>query len=316
LSTIGVIDARKAGELTVYVGFAWLGAAVIIDLLTRKRDALKKANGRIVAAALALVVGLTSAFNSYQGDKKVDAAKTELIEQFMATTVQARNEPAPATSQPEAPPPAVGAPAEATPPTKPFIANEADRMVSFLNAMKVRAKEFAEQSTALDRKFNSTDMSAVLVPQTLTRKDGIQTSRKTLDRYKGLVQERNSMLKQHFIQTEQVIRNQGLTEREINEALAGMRGPQNESVKAYADLSAAQLLSLKATGDILDFAERSLGRVVVQNGQMMFQTQPELDEYNRLMQVLTAVAANEEVVTQRVTVLSQKSKQHLVDQLK
>lgn len=316
MSGIRVIDARKAGELTVYVGFAWLSAAIIIDLLTRKRDAVTKANGRVVAATLSLVMALVSGFNSYQDNKKVDTAKKELIEQFMATTVEARNAPAQTTAAPEPAAMAPAAPAEATPSAKPLIANEADRMVSFMNAMKPRAKAFAEQSAALDRKFNSMDMSTVLVPQALTNNDGIQASRKTLDRYKGLVTERDNMLKQHFIQTEKVIRSQALTEREVNEALAGMRGSQDETVKAYADLSAAQLASLKATGDIVNFAERTIGRVVVQEGKMMFQTQPELDEYNRLMQVLTQVAAKEESVAQRVTALSQKSKQNLVDQLK
>jgi len=81
--------------------------------------------GRIVASALALVVGLTSAFNSHQDNKKVDTAKKELIEQFMATSVEARNAPAPVTSQPEALPIAARIPEEAAQPAKPFIANEA-----------------------------------------------------------------------------------------------------------------------------------------------------------------------------------------------
>lgn len=316
MGAAGILSAYKVGQLTAEVGFAWLGAAIVIDLLTRKRDAVTKANGRIVAAVLALVMALVSGFNVYRDTQKIDSAKKELIEQFMATTVEARNAPTPAAApaEPVSATPVIAA--TPAPEPKPFIANEADRMVSFMNAMKVRAKVFAEQSAALDRKFNSVDMGTVLAPQAVTSKAGIAASRKTLSYFKGLINERDSMLKQHFIQSEQVIRSQGLTDHEIREAIAGMRGPQDESVKAYAALSTAQLGSLKATGDILDFTERSLGRLVVQNGQLMFQTQPELDEYNRLMQVLTDLAAKEDVVTQRVAALQQKSRQNLVDQLK
>ena len=56
MSSVGVISAGKAGELLVQVGFAWLAAAIAIDLLTRKRDAVAKANGRILAAAIALIL--------------------------------------------------------------------------------------------------------------------------------------------------------------------------------------------------------------------------------------------------------------------
>lgn len=316
LGAAGILTAYKVGQLTVEVGFAWLVAAVIVDLFTRKRDAVAQANGRIVAALLALVMALVSGFNAYRDTQKIDSAKKELIEQFMATTVEARSAPAKITAPAE---PVSAAPVTAATPSpepKPFIANEADRMVSFMSAMKVRAKDFAEKSAALDRKFNSVDMSTVLAPQAVTSKAGIAASRKTLSYFKGLINERDSMLNQHYIQTEQMIRSQGLTDREIQQALLGMRGPQDETVKAFVALSTAQLASLKATGDILDFAERSLGRLVVQNGQLMFQTQPELDEYNRLMQVLTSRATEEAEVTQRVAALSQKSRQNLVDQLK
>ncbi|MFM2049698.1 MAG: hypothetical protein RL682_189 [Pseudomonadota bacterium] len=320
LGAAGILSAYKVGELTAQIGFAWLFAALAIDLVLKRRDVISKARGRIVAAALTLVMSLVSGFNVYRDTQKVDTAKRELIESFMATTVEARNAPLLAATPEQVgtaqAPAASPAPVAPNPVNKPFVANEADRMVGFMNAMKVRAKAFAEQSAALDRKFNAVDMGTVLTPQALTSKDGIQASRKTLDYFKGLINERDKMLKQHFISTEQVIRSQGLTDREVNEAIAGMRGPQDESVKVYAALSAAQLASLKATSDIVNFAERSLGRVVVQNAQMMFQTQPELDEYNRLMQVLTVMATKEEAVTQQVATLSQKRKQSLVDQLK
>ena len=70
MSTVGVISAGKAGELLVQVGFAWLAAAIAIDLLTRKRDAVAKANGRILAAAIALILAGSAVLSDYRDNKK------------------------------------------------------------------------------------------------------------------------------------------------------------------------------------------------------------------------------------------------------
>lgn len=315
MGAAGILSAYKVGELTAQIGFAWLAAAIVIDLLTRKRDAVTKANGRIVAAVLALVLVLVTGFNVYRDDKKVDTAKKELIEQFMASSVEARNAPAPTAAVPVQMPVA-----EAATPTPivpaPAGASDADKTVAILAAMKVRAKQFAETSVALDRKFSAVDLTTVLSPQSMLGAAGIRTSRTTLEAYKGLIRERGVMLDKHFAATEQIMRGAGLSERELNNGLAGINSSKRPILQTYADLDAAQLASVKASMDILNFAERGLGRMTAQNGKLMFQTQPELSEYRRLMQVLTDVAAKEDVVTRRVAALQQKSKQSMADQLK
>ena len=98
--------------------------------------------------------------------------------------------------------------------------------------------------------------------------------------------------------------------------MAGFNSSKESTVRTYADLAAAQLASVKASEDILNFAQRELGRITVQDGQPLFQSQPQLDEYQRLVQVLLSVGETEAKVTERVTALMQKNKQALVDQLK
>jgi hypothetical protein len=89
MGVAGILSAFKVGELTGQIVFAWIAVAVVIDLITRKRDALIKANGRIVAATLALVMALVSGASVYRDTQKVETAKKELIEQFMTSTVEA-----------------------------------------------------------------------------------------------------------------------------------------------------------------------------------------------------------------------------------
>ncbi len=315
MSASGLISAGKAGELTVQVGFAWLVAAVVIDLLTRKRDALAKANGRIVAAVLSLVMALFTGFNDYRDNQKVDTAKKELIEQFMAATVEAKTAPPSTTDSMTA-----SAPAPSVQPAVPEApkkqTSEADQTVTFLSAMKERAKKFAEESAALDRKFNSVDLSTILVPQNLISKDAIEASRQKLNTYKSLVAERDQMMSRHLALSEGIIRGSGLSESGVRDAMAGFNSSKESTVRTYADLAAAQLASVKASEDILNFAQRELGRITVQDGQPLFQSQPQLDEYQRLVQVLLSVGETEAKVTERVTALMQKNKQALVDQLK
>lgn len=316
MGAAGVLSAYKVGELTVQVGFAWLVAAAVIDLLTKKRDAIAKANGRIVAAVLALVMALVSVFNVYRDTQKVDSAKKELIEQFMTASVEAKSVPTPETA-PAAQTAVPQLPTPATPVAQQVAAtSQADRLVGILNAMKVRAKQFAEESAAIDRKFNAVELGTVLAVQNLVSKSSLDASRKTLNSYKAAIAERDAMLKKHFTLSEQIIRGSGLSEREVNEGIAGLNSSKGTVQKNYADLTTAQLASVKATEDILDCAQRGLGRIAVQNGQPMFQTQPELDEYRRLIQVLTDAAGTETAVTQKVQAQAQNSKQALVDQLK
>lgn len=118
------------------------------------------------------------------------------------------------------------------------------------------------------------------------------------------------MLKKHFTLSEQIIRGSGMSEREVNNGLAGLNSSKGTVQKNYADLTTTQLATVRATEDVLDFVQKGLGRITVQNGQPMFQTQPELDEYRRLMQLLTDAVATETAVTQKV------QEQALVDQLK
>ena len=140
MSGAGVISAYKAGKLTFQAGFAWLVVAIVIDLLTRKRDATTKANGRVVAATAALVFASIAIYTDYRDNQKVDTAKKELIEQFMASSVEARNAPAQASSS--------GRPDTANP--VPFVpapagASDADKSVSVLAAMTVQAKKFCRR---------------------------------------------------------------------------------------------------------------------------------------------------------------------------
>jgi hypothetical protein len=124
------------------------------------------------------------------------------------------------------------------------------------------------------------------------------------------------MLKKHLALSEQIIRGSGLSDREVNEGMAGLNSSKGTVQKNYADLTTTQTTSVRVIEDILDFAQKGLGRTTVQNGQPIFEIQPELDEYRRLIQVLTNAAASETAVTEKVRAQAQISKQALVDQLK
>ena len=322
LNATGLISAYKAGEFIFYIGFAWLVAAVAIDLILKKRHALTKAKGRIVAAALAFVVALAIGFTTYRDTQKVDAAKKDLIEQFMTATVEAKNavdQPSITPEQAPSSPLAVAPQRDVSTPSVKVAAggSEADRTVALLGLMKDHAKKFAIDTAALDRKFTTNDLGSALRPENLVTQDGIQNSRKKVEASKVLIDQRNTILPQYFFSLEQSVKSLGLTERETINAIAGMnagKGGAERMQKLYEKLGNAQLGILTIISELLDFAERNLGRTSVKDGQMMFLAQPELDEYLRLVKALNESAAREDVATKKVNTQAQQNKQNIVNE--
>lgn len=316
MGAAGLITSFKAGEFTVQVGFSWLVAAVVSDLILRKWGSDTKAKGRIVAATLALVMALTVGIGEYRDTKKVDTAKKELIEDFMSTTVAAQK----SAAQPLTPDPAsaVEAKVAATPApiAVPIGASDTDRAVAVLGQMKVQVKKMAAEFVALDQKFRANDLGASLKAENLVTREGIQFSRKKVENLKVLINQRNAILQQHYANTESIIRNSGTSEREIANGLAGMEAGKGNTQRLYQELGNAQMNSLKSINDLLNFAERNLGRITAPNGQVLFQTQPELDEYQRLMAALTELSAREDEITQRVQADAQQHRQNVLDEYK
>ncbi|MDO8293270.1 MAG: hypothetical protein Q7T29_10480 [Gallionella sp.] len=324
MAATGFISAFKCGELIVQVGFAWLVAAVVIDIILKKREVLTKAKGRIVAAALALVMAFGAGITSYQDTHRVNEAKKELIEQFMASTIEGNRATARAPSVAEpASSATVATIASQTPvvPAPPPVkveagGNEADRAVVLYGQMKVRAKKMAEDFAALDRKFIATDLGAVLKPDNMVTREGIRNSRKKVETFKSLINQRNTILQQHFSTSEKIIRDSGLSERETNDALAGLNSSKGSILQSYADLGKAQLDSLKIISGLLNFGERTLGHTSLKDGQIVFQTQTDFDEYMRFIQQITDSSAKEEIATQKISAQAQQHKQNLVDEYK
>lgn len=324
MAAMGLISAFKCGELTVQVGFAWLVTAVVIDIIFKKREAMTKAKGRIVAAVLALVLAFGAGITLYQDTHRVNEAKKELIEQFMASTVEGNRATTSAPSVAEAASSAAVAAIASQTPVVPAphpvkieaSGSEADRAVALYGQMKVRAKKMAEDFSALDQKFTATDLGAVLKPDNMVTREGIQSSRKKVETFKALINQRNTILQQHFTTSEQIIRGSGLSERETNDALAGLNSGKGTILQSYADLGKAQLDSLKIISGLLNFGERTLGRTSLKDGQIMFQIQADLDEYMRFVQQITDSSAKEEIATQKISAQAQYHKQNLVDEYK
>ena len=316
LALVDFLDARKAGELTVYVLLVLLVSDAISNQLTRTRKSLSKAKGRIAIAVIALVLILTSAFSSYHDKQKVKDATKELVKEFMTATIDARNTPIQTSSQDEVLENASVLPQAIEQSSNPFIENEADRALRTIEALKPMVKRQVKEKEEFNRKFNAVDLSKALAPQTLTTKDGIRATRKTLETYKTLITERDSMVEKHLVEGEKLFRSQGLTENEIKRALKGMRGPQDENVKMVAELSSAQFAGVEAIFNILAFAESTLGRVTLQDGSLIFQTQAKLDEYNQLLDDYNEISIKEENLLKRAFAISAENKQSMAEVLK
>jgi hypothetical protein len=310
---LGILSTFEFGEFAVQVGFGWLFFAVIGDLLLRKKDPQFRAKGRLVASSIALLMALNIGFTHFREEQKTSAIRKDLIEHFMAATVDADRAPgiSPSTTLAQGTEsPSVGL-SEGQP-----TGTVPGHLDAYLNAGKKRAKDFAEESAAINRKFSSIDLSGVLLPKNLTNKASIDASRRTLNSYKAVIAERDATLVNHFALTEKITRSSNLTEKEVREGLAGLESGKALAVKNYGDLTRVQLATVAASEAILDFAEQNLGHMGVKNGQPLFETQPQLDEYRRLVGILNVAVSNESVVSKKVEGDARKLRQSMADSIK
>jgi hypothetical protein len=317
LSAIGVIGSGKAGYLFVQYGFGWLIGAVLVDLLLRSRSAQAKANGRVVVAAGTFAMAVVAGASLYYDEHRIGEAKSQLVEDFMKTTVDA--------ARVEQTPRAKSTAVDVTPPSSisppvPVVAEASahrsttDKMVAYLAGVKESAKGLALENATLERKFANLDLGAVMSAERLSSAEGIQRSRAEVARMQALVREREAIQQRYFSDVESKIKAAGFDESDLRDVSQGFAEGKANTQKLYADLGAAQARSLKAVSDLLDFVYGLQGRTSVQNGQLMFQTQPELDEYQRRFGKLQEAAAAEDVVSKRTLQQVQKNKQAVADE--
>ena len=185
---------------------------------------------------------------------------------------------------------------------------ETEKLTAFMARMELRAKMTGEELAALNGQFAANRLGTVIQPKNLVSKDALQASRRKVDTFKALVARRSTLLWQHFSEMEKLVAGSGLSERDARAAMAGADANRAAVLKAYDDIGQAQLNGARALDDLLAFAQRNLGHTAVKDGEMIFDAQPVLDDYRRIMLMLDAAGRKEDEATRNLMNLLSEQK--------
>jgi hypothetical protein len=188
------------------------------------------------------------------------------------------------------------------------VTAETEKLDAFLTRMALRARKTGEELAALNGQFAANRVGTVIQPRNLVTKEALLASRKKVDTFKALVARRSTLLWQHFSEMEKLVASSGLSERDARAAMAGADANRAAVLKAYDDLGQAQLDGARAMEDLLAFAQRNLGHTAVQNGEWVFEAQPALDDYRRIMLALDAAGKKEGEATRHLVNLLSEQK--------
>lgn len=257
----------------------------------------------------------TVSIGAWRDAHRVTEAKKELIEAFMQATVSAA-QPQPST------PMADSLPTQSAPTTLALAqslksaagSNTAEKQVAFMKGVQVRATKWATEAGALERKFAAIDLSDVLKPENLTSGPAIAASRQKVRQVQALINERNTALRRYLADSAEYFRTVDIDEPSRREATSSFEPGRDNSLKAHNELGSAQFASLQSILEILDFAEKNLGRTSVQDDQIMFQTQPQLDQYQSIFASIQRAEAQEEAVSKKIGELQKASRKSMLDE--
>jgi len=296
------MNAFDTGRLLGQMVVAFVVVVAFVALALRSSTPLAKSYGRLAVAIGFLAWSAGASIGAWRDAHRVTEAKREMIEAFMRTTV--------APAQPQAAQSA--ATVEVVNPSS--RAGTTDKMVAFMNGVQIRATKWATDAGALEQKFSAVDMSTVLRPENLTTRPGITASRQKVRQVQELIDERNSTLQRYLLDVAEFFKTADIDDINRREAITSFEAGRQKTLVAYEELGNAQLASLKAVSDMLDFAEKNLGGTSVQNGRIMFQTQAQLDQYQGIFAKLQQAAAEEEAVTKKTLDLQKASRQSLLNE--
>lgn len=160
-------------------------------------------------------------------------------------------------------------------------AREEDQAKQFLRDAIAFQQKHSSKFADLGARFDKVNVVQYLTPAALTSKDGIAAGRAALEGYQSLLSERNLLLQTYLAEYERFLA--AIPPGDMREgAIAGMGDNKENTERLYRLLDTTQSAHATSIRAVFDWAAANLGRVSVQNGQFMFQTQAQQSELQAL----------------------------------
>jgi hypothetical protein len=298
------ISAGQAGGLFANMFMATLAVMVVVHLVFKSSSQDTKNKGDL-ASALLLFLGSSFIVMNARLDSVQLADSADRLKAVVEANQQQVAQVQVAPTGPVAPAPvqeAVSAPMGGS--TKLKMAKMLDRIGEASKRQTVRVSDFLAR-------FNQLDLTNTLTPETLTSSQGLANAHHKFKTLKSLVAERTKIYDEVFAETRNIIMTSGLTAHELKEALDGFEQGERRFKQAIAGMAKPQNEMADLGLQIVDICQRNLGVFKAVQGNIMFQTQEQLDFYQSRMARFVELAKVEEDATQTYATLVQSSQQSI-----
>jgi hypothetical protein len=166
-------------------------------------------------------------------------------------------------------------------------------MVTFKKAQQ-------EDQDKLEQKIEGLQVASVLAPETLVDREKIAHARITIQKFLSLIAERQTLIANQWAASEAKL-NAIPNDDDRRNALKALNKNKAKFVPLVQQLDDTQKEVAKATLAILKWADSNPGSTVTPDGQILFQTQALLDQYNNYIQRLQVLVEKETSVEQAFT---------------
>lgn len=165
----------------------------------------------------------------------------------------------------------------------------------------VLAQEFSS-------KFAALDMDNVLTPVALTTANGITRSRATIQRLSELIEERRRLVAGFYYEGERTLRSSGLNQGNLQAELETFYATKKHMLALIGDLENTQRGIVIAAMKIINLCETSLGQLSVRDGNILFQSQEQLNTYRTQLDLVQQYAQKEEKATAAYIAFAQQTR--------
>lgn len=197
--------------------------------------------------------------------------------------------------------------------------------VNVLNAMENdrMAKKFAAEFLALSdqfekkfqefgERFGAIDLSVYLTAESLTNPNSLSAGRATLAQFRMLIQERNLLVQNMTAEGNTHI--QGIPDESMRRsARKGFDTNQQNSLPLFEELGKTQMAAASAVEKVFDWASKNSGKLRAKDGQLVFASVAQRQEYLSLIDQLNSAAKQEEAVAAKFVANQEKAQARLTE---
>jgi hypothetical protein len=163
-----------------------------------------------------------------------------------------------------------------------------------------REAALAAQLAEVGKRYSAIDRALVFDSKDFVDAHAITVTKKRVTDLEALISERDALLQRHFARLHDDLQTAQTDESSRRKALDDLASRELEVDRLFGEWSAAERNSMRIIADLLQLAERNLGRVTILSGEPSFQDATEAARFVDILGALQAAVEREKKATSAV----------------